>query len=206
LEEPSAIEYYFDLGKSIGRRSTKPHADKGNLMAGADVVLVLGGARSGKSAHAESLITAAPAPWVYVATASGVDAEMQARIDEHRARRGPGWETLEAPLDVAGALGGVAPSTPVLVDCMTLWLANLMHERRDIGVSTNDLLAALDARGGLTVLVSNEVGQGIVPDNALARRFRDEQGRLNQTLAARADRVTLVVAGLPLALKSEPAS
>src|SRR5579884_938530 len=163
-------------------------------------VLVLGGARSGKSRHAEALIARTPPPWAYIATAQAGDAEMQARIAEHRARRGPDWRTIEAPLDLGAALG-VCRGLPVLVDCLTLWLSNLMLEERDIPRAVAELEAALDAREAPTVLVANEVGLGIVPDNALARRFRDEAGRLNQRMAARADRVVFVVAGFPLAVK-----
>jgi adenosyl cobinamide kinase/adenosyl cobinamide phosphate guanylyltransferase len=160
------------------------------------VVFVLGGARSGKSAHAESLVQAEPGPWVYVATAQAHDDEMRARLAEHRARRPPGWRTIEAPLDLPAAL---AQPGPMLVDCLTLWLTNLMLVGREPDWPA--LLAALDARAALTVFVSNEVGLGIVPDNALARAFRDAAGRLHQRLAARADRVLFMVAGLPMVVK-----
>jgi adenosylcobinamide kinase/adenosylcobinamide-phosphate guanylyltransferase len=163
------------------------------------VTLVLGGARSGKSRYAESLIAACPPPWLYVATAEPRDDEMRARIAEHRARRGADWRTIEAPRDLAGAMtieGGA-----LLVDCLTLWLSNLMLAGADIEAETERLEAALAQAGGPLVMVSNEVGFGIVPDNALARRFRDAQGRLNQRIAARADRVVLMVAGLPLVVK-----
>jgi adenosyl cobinamide kinase/adenosyl cobinamide phosphate guanylyltransferase len=162
------------------------------------LTLVLGGARSGKSRHAETLVTALPPPWVYVATAQPFDAEMAARIAEHRARRAAGWQTIEAPLDLEGALAG---DRPVLVDCLTLWLSNLMLGGHDIARATAALEAALAARAAPTVLVANEVGLGIVPDNALARAFRDAAGRLNQTLAARADTVLFLVAGLPMRVK-----
>lgn len=164
------------------------------------LTLVLGGARSGKSRHAESLVTALPAPWTFVATAQAFDDEMRERIAAHRARRGDGWHTLEAPLDLPGALAE-AGTTPALVDCLTLWLANLMLGGHSIDAATAALEAALAARPAPTVLVSNEVGSGIVPDNALARAFRDAAGRLNQTLAARADRVLFMVAGLPMRVK-----
>ncbi len=159
---------------------------------------MLGGARSGKSRHAEGIVTALPPPWVYVATAQAFDAEMQARIAEHRARRSKGWETVEAPLDLAAALSA---DRQVLVDCLTLWLTNLMLGAHDIASATAALDAALDARAAPTVLVANEVGLGIVPDNALARAFRDAAGRLNQHLAARADAVLFLVAGLPMRVK-----
>jgi adenosylcobinamide kinase/adenosylcobinamide-phosphate guanylyltransferase len=166
------------------------------------LTLVLGGARSGKSRHAEALIAASgPAPWLYLATAEVRDAEMAARVAEHRQRRGAGWLTREAPLDLAGALGAELAGAPVLVDCLTLWLTNLMLAGRDIDAAAAELEAALATRRGPVVLVSNEVGLGIVPDNALARDFRDHAGRLHQRLAARADRVLFMVAGLPLTVK-----
>ena len=168
------------------------------------LTLVLGGARSGKSRYAEAAIMVSPAPWVYVATAEPFDAEMTARIAEHRGRRGGQWQTIEAPLDLAGAIAGAPASATVLVDCLTLWLNNLMFNNRDIDAETQRLEAALAARQAPTVLVSNEVGSGIVPDNAEARRFRDLQGRLNQRIAARADRVVLLVAGLPMVVKGQP--
>jgi adenosyl cobinamide kinase/adenosyl cobinamide phosphate guanylyltransferase len=164
------------------------------------LTLVLGGARSGKSLYAERLIAAVPPPWVYVATAQAFDDEMVLRIAQHRARRAEGWETVEAPLDLAGALMA-ASDRPVLVDCLTLWLTNLMLGGHDIAAATVALDAALDARAAPTVLVANEVGLGIVPDNALARAFRDAAGRLNQHLAARADTVLFMVAGLPMRVK-----
>jgi adenosylcobinamide kinase / adenosylcobinamide-phosphate guanylyltransferase len=166
------------------------------------LTLVLGGARSGKSRHAESLITAAAAPpWIYVATAQALDVEMTERIAQHRERRGAGWQTLEAPQDLAGAIGAAPADAALLVDCLTLWLTNRMLAEADIAADTAAVETALARRRGPSVLVSNEVGSGIVPDNALARRFADEQGRLNQRIAARAERVVLLVAGLPLTLK-----
>jgi adenosylcobinamide kinase / adenosylcobinamide-phosphate guanylyltransferase len=166
------------------------------------LTLVLGGARSGKSRHAESLITAsAPPPWVYVATAQALDAEMTERIAHHRARRGAGWQTVEAPHDLAEAVAAVPADAALLVDCLTLWLSNRMLAEADIEPESAALEKALARRHAPTVLVSNEVGSGVVPDNALARRFADLQGRLNQRIAVHADRVVLVVAGLPLTLK-----
>jgi adenosylcobinamide kinase/adenosylcobinamide-phosphate guanylyltransferase len=165
------------------------------------LTLVLGGARSGKSRYAESLITALPSPWFYVATAEAGDAEMSERIAVHRARRADGWRTIEAAHDLAGALTAAPVGAPVLVDCLTLWLSNRMLAGADVEAETGRLEEALDQRVRPLVLVSNEVGFGIVPDNVLARRFRDLQGRLNQRIAARADRVALVVAGLPLIVK-----
>jgi adenosylcobinamide kinase / adenosylcobinamide-phosphate guanylyltransferase len=166
------------------------------------LTLVLGGERSGKSRHAEGLVTAAGPPWVYVATAQAGDAEMAARIAHHRARRGDGWHTTEAPHDLAAAIA-TAPAGRLLVDCLTLWLTNRVLAEADIEAETGDLEAALTIRKGPLVVVSTEVGSGIVPDNALARRFVDLQGRLNQRIAARADRVVLVVAGLPLIVKGQ---
>jgi adenosyl cobinamide kinase/adenosyl cobinamide phosphate guanylyltransferase len=162
------------------------------------LTLVLGGARSGKSRHAERLLQGAPPPWLYLATAQPLDEEMRARIATHQARRGPGWETAEAPIDLAPAL---ARAQPVLLDCLTLWLTNLLLGGHDIAAATDALDAALVARGAPAVLVANEVGLGIVPDNALARQFRDAAGQLHQRIAARADRVVLMVAGLPLLVK-----
>jgi len=166
--------------------------------------LVLGGARSGKSRYAESLIAglAPPCqpPWTYVATAEPGDAEMAERIAAHRSRRGANWQTIEAPRDLAAALE-TCRTTPVLVDCLTLWLSNLMLADADIDTEIAALEQALAARQAPVVLVANEVGSGIVPDYPLGRRFRDLQGILNQRIAARADRVVLMVAGLPLALK-----
>jgi adenosylcobinamide kinase / adenosylcobinamide-phosphate guanylyltransferase len=166
------------------------------------LTLVLGGARSGKSRHAEGLVTATAPPWIYVATAQAFDEEMTARIAQHRDRRADGWNTIEAPLDLVGAVAehGVS-GQPVLIDCLTLWLSNVMLDGRDVEAASDTLINALGAAAGPIVVVSNEVGLGIVPDNVLARRFRDAQGRLNQMIAARANRVVLMAAGLPLTLK-----
>ena len=169
------------------------------------LTFVLGGARSGKSRHAEALVTANSGPWTYIATAQAFDAEMQARIAQHRDERLPGWDTMEEPVEMPAALGR-AGAAPVLVDCLTLWLSNLMLGDMDLPGAVAALMTALDGRTAPTVLVSNEVGLGIVPDNALARAFRDEAGRLHQQVAARADRVVLVVAGLPLIVKGPPGS
>ena len=169
------------------------------------ITLVLGGARSGKSRYAERLVEMAAAHGTYCATAEAGDAEMMARIAVHRARRGVFWRTVEAPLALAAAIAAEAmPQRPMLVDCLTLWLNNLMFNNRDIDTETQRLEAALAAHKAPAVLVSNEVGSGIVPDNAEARRFRDLQGRLNQRIAARADRVVLLVAGLPMVVKGQP--
>jgi len=163
------------------------------------LTLVLGGARSGKSCYAEGLIARLPPPWVYLATAQAFDGEMRVRILAHRARRAAGWRTVEVPLALPDALRD-AEDAPVLVDCLTLWLSNLMLGDADLAAAEAALDAAL-RRAAPTVLVSNEVGLGIVPDNALARRFRDHAGQLHQRIAARAGRVVLMVAGLPLFVK-----
>ncbi len=168
------------------------------------LTLVLGGARSGKSRYAEQLVMAAPAPWTYVATAEPFDDEMRARIAEHKSRRGADWQTIDAPTDLAGAIEDAPKDRIVLVDCLTLWLNNLMFRKINIETAIENLEAALVARGAPTVLVSNEVGFGIVPDNAEARRFRDLQGRLNQRIAAMAGQVVLLVAGIPVLVKGEP--
>ena len=167
--------------------------------------LVLGGARSGKSAFAQGAAEALAAETggrlVMVATAQAFDSEMAGRIARHRQDRGPAWTTLEAPLDIADALEPLGANDIVVVDCLTLWLSNLMLDERDLATAAAGLVEAAGRFPGALWLVSNEVGFGIVPDNALARRFRDEAGRLHQALAQAADAVALVVAGLTLRLK-----
>jgi adenosylcobinamide kinase / adenosylcobinamide-phosphate guanylyltransferase len=164
--------------------------------------LVLGGARSGKSRHAEGLLAKLPAPWVYIATAQAHDEEMRARIGEHQRRRDARWSTIEAPLDLADTIVTQATSdAPMLIDCLTLWLSNVMLAGRDVVAEETRLIAALAAAKTAIVVVSNEVGLGIVPDNSLARHFRDAQGRLNQRVAELADHVVFLAAGLPLTLK-----
>jgi adenosyl cobinamide kinase/adenosyl cobinamide phosphate guanylyltransferase len=162
------------------------------------LTLILGGARSGKSRHGEGLIAAHPPPWTYIATAEAWDAEMAARIAAHRARRDERWRTVERPLALPESLG---TAEPVLVDCLTLWLTNIMLAAHDIGAATAALLAALEGRRAPTVLVANEVGLGIVPEHRLGRDFRDAAGVLHQAIAARADRVLFMVAGLPMVVK-----
>jgi len=162
---------------------------------------VLGGARSGKSAFAENLITATGRRRIYIATAEAWDDEMRDRIARHRQDRGAGWETVDAPLDLSGALAAIPADAAVVVDCATLWLTNHMLAGHDLASETGQLLASLAACAAPVAVVTNEVGWGIVPDNALARRFRDAQGRLNQQMAAQADLVVGVMAGLPFALK-----
>lgn len=171
------------------------------LQAGSRMTLVLGGARSGKSAYAEALIEAAPAPWTYCATAQAFDDEMVERIALHRARRPEGWVTRDVPMALPGAVAA-APG-PVLVDCLTLWLTNLILAEADVGAAAEALRAACRAAPGPVVLVGNEVGLGIVPENALARRFRDAAGRLHQQLAQDCDRVVFMVAGLPMIVKGQ---
>jgi adenosylcobinamide kinase/adenosylcobinamide-phosphate guanylyltransferase len=167
------------------------------------LTLVLGGARSGKSRYAEGLMASLPRPWTYIATAEALDDEMAARIAAHRARRGHGWITREAPRELVEALDAHG-TAPALVDCLTLWLSNLMLAGRDVDAEIDRLEDRLRRSTAELVLVSNEVGSGIVPDNALARRFRDLQGSLNQRIAACSDRVVLVVAGLPVIVKGQP--
>ncbi|MBM3559855.1 MAG: bifunctional adenosylcobinamide kinase/adenosylcobinamide-phosphate guanylyltransferase [Alphaproteobacteria bacterium] len=178
------------------------HEPSGGSLSG--LTLVLGGARSGKSQYAEGLVEAAPcARRVYVATGEAGDAEMAARIAAHRKRRGVGWTTVEAPRDLAGAIARESrPGSVVLVDCLTLWLSNLLLAGDDHDAMRASLLGALAMVRGPVVCVANEVGLGIVPDNALARAFRDAAGRLNQDVAAAADCVVFLAAGLPLVLKS----
>ena len=165
------------------------------------LTLVLGGARSGKSRHAEALIEALPAPWTYIATAQAYDDEMRERIAEHRARRPSGWQMVDAPLDLAEAIAAQPQGQAILVDCLTLWLTNLILAERDTAIAREALVAACERVSAPLVLVGNEVGLGIVPENALARRFRDEAGRLHQALAARAASVIFMVAGLPMRVK-----
>lgn len=167
------------------------------------LTLVVGGARSGKSAFAEGLVTGSGRPRRYIATAEAWDEEMRDRIARHRADRGEAWTTVEAPLDLCGALAQAMPQEVVLVDCATLWLTNHLLAEHDLALETSHLLAALAHCAAPVVIVSNETGWGIVPENALARRFRDEQGRLNQRLAAQSDLVVTVIAGLPMVLKGQ---
>ena len=165
-------------------------------------LLVLGGARSGKSRYAEARILASPGEPVYIATAQAFDDEMVDRIARHRDDRGAGWRTIEAPLDLPEAIAAESGrGAAVLVDCLTLWTSNLLLADADADRATDRLLAAIAAHAGPLVLVSNEVGLGIVPDNALSRRFRDAAGRMHQAVAAMVDEVQFVAAGLPLKLK-----
>ncbi len=171
------------------------------------LTLVLGGAESGKSVHAERLAEARDGPLLYIATAEPLDEEMTARVARHRARRGPRWRTREVPLALPEAIRAAdAETAAVLVDCLTLWLANLMGAERDPAREAEALAAALARTAAPVILVSNEVGLGIVPENPLARRFREHAGRLNRAFAAAADRVDFLAAGIPLALKSPGAA
>ncbi|MGJ0506414.1 MAG: bifunctional adenosylcobinamide kinase/adenosylcobinamide-phosphate guanylyltransferase [Methylocystis sp.] len=165
------------------------------------LTFILGGARSGKSAYAEGLIMAYAPPWTYVATAQAFDDEMRARIDLHLARRGSGWRTIEAPQDLPGAIADAPPEAPLLIDCLGIWLSNRMHVEADLVADRAALIAALVARRAPTVVVSPEVGLSIVPENALARRFRDAAGLLHQEVARIAAHVALVVAGYPVKVK-----
>jgi len=164
-------------------------------------VFVLGGARSGKSTYGEKLLKESGKPMFYIATGEARDDEMAERIAHHQERRGPEWETIEARLDVCGALSQIGSEKIVLLDCVTLWVSNMMAEGRDVEGEVQKLC---DLLGGLAcdvVIVSNEVGLGIVPDNALARVFRDEAGRANQMIAKACDKVVFMAAGLALVMK-----
>lgn len=164
--------------------------------------LILGGARSGKSGYAETLVSSLPPPWIYVATAEALDHEMRGRIEHHRSRRDERWKTVDAPRDLPETIQRLADvHQPMLIDCLTLWLSNCLLADLDLQESSDRLITALEKAPGPVVLVSNEVGWGIVPDTPLGRRFRDEQGRLNQRVANIADRVVMMVAGLPLTVK-----
>lgn len=168
------------------------------------LTLVLGGARSGKSRYAQVLAMASPPPWIYIATAEPSDEEMAVRIAEHRAARGKDWSTIEAPVDLAGAVSNATANVPVVVDCLTLWLSNLMLGQLDVDAALSRFTKALEARKGPAILVSNEVGGGIVPETPLGRAFRDRAGLLNQHFALSAQHVVFMVAGLPMRLKPLP--
>lgn len=166
---------------------------------------VLGGARSGKTGVALARARASGLAPMMVATAQAFDDEMASRIAAHRAERGAEWGLIEEPLDLARILREEArPDRILVVDCLTLWLTNTLFADRDVEAAITDLGRVFTAPAGPVILVSNEIGFGVVPDNALARRFRDLQGRLNREIAAVADRVTLVVAGLEMIVKTPP--
>ncbi len=180
--------------------------------------LILGGARSGKSAHAENLAAASGKEVIYIATAQAGDGEMAARIAQHRQQRPAAWTTVEEPLALGDALSRwSAPQRVVLIDCLTLWLSNLLFSEAadfpEVGAialpalfhqQRERFLQALQQAAGDVLLVSNEVGMGIVPYGAISRCYADEAGRLNQAVAARCERVLLIAAGLPLTLKGGP--
>lgn len=167
------------------------------------LIFVLGAAASGKSVFAEQLVMGTGAPRVYIATSQAYDSEMNDKILRHQEQRGPDWRTIECPYELSSALAEIRPEEVALIDCATMWLSNHLLSDGDIEALTAELLQALAACEGRVVMVSNEVGMGIVPENALARRFRNAQGKLNQELAKAADTVVLVAAGLPLVLKGE---
>ncbi|AVA14630.1 bifunctional adenosylcobinamide kinase/adenosylcobinamide-phosphate guanylyltransferase [Sphingopyxis sp. MG] len=165
-------------------------------------LFVLGGARSGKSRYAQARAEAIAGRHIFIATAEAHDAEMRDRIARHRADRDERWRTVEAPHDLAAALDAADDADAVvLVDCLTIWISNLMLAEADCEAATRELCEAIGRFGGQLILVANEVGLGIVPDNALARRFRDEAGRTNQAVAAAVQEVQMIFAGLPQRLK-----
>lgn len=163
------------------------------------LTLVLGGARSGKSRYAERLVMRAPSPWTYVATAEALDEEMRERIAHHRDRRDARWQTRDVPLELAAEVERF--EGPTLIDCLTLWLSNVMLAGRNVEAESERLIGALSVARQPIVAVSNEVGLGLVPETPLGRAFRDAQGRLNQRVAAVADHAVFMAAGLPLRLK-----
>ena len=162
---------------------------------------VLGGAASGKSAFAENLMLSSGLELIYLATGQGLDAEIQTKIKLHQLRRGPVWETVEAPGALDRVLPGLGPDRPVLLDCATMWLSNRLMASLPLDDAPETFVGEIAGCTAPLVIVSNEVGQGIVPENAMARAFREAQGRLNIALARRADLVVQVVAGLPNVLK-----
>lgn len=164
-------------------------------------ILVIGGAASGKSAYAEQLITATERPRVYLATAQAFDEEMKDKVVAHQLSRGPNWKTIEEPVAISRTIRERKPDEVLLIDCLTLWITNLVLGEHDISAMCDELESALQNAPCPIVMVTNEVGQGIVPDNALSRQFRAAQGRLNQSIAAECNQVIAVMAGLPLALK-----
>jgi len=175
--------------------------DNKDMPVNARLSLVLGGARSGKSAFAESLVRSSPPPWIYVATAEALDAEMVERVAKHRARRDTRWQTVEAPHQLAAALAEAPADSPLLVDCLTFWLSNRLLAGANLQAECEVVVEALRSRKALTVAVSSEVGLGIVPENALARAFRDASGDLHQAVARVAGSVTIMIAGSPVEVK-----
>ncbi len=165
------------------------------------LTLVLGGAASGKSAFAEGLVTGTGRGRTYLATAQIHDGEMRGKVRNHQEKRGHGWRTIEEPFDVGRSLATISGDQAVLLDCATMWLSNHMLAENDLDEAEAGLMAGLALCAAPVVIVSNEVGLSVVPDNVLARKFRDAQGRLNQRLASKAGLVVNVVAGLPMVLK-----
>ncbi len=166
-----------------------------------NLTLVIGGARSGKSSHGERLIEAHEPPWNYIATAQALDEEMERRISAHQKRRDEHWQTIEAPLDLVSAIGRKCGDRPVLIDCLTLWLTNHMMNGGDLERECQSLATFLYDRAGTTVVITNEVGQGIVPADAMTREFRDAAGRLNQMIASVSGSVVQMVAGIAVKVK-----
>lgn len=165
------------------------------------LTFVLGGASSGKSAFAESLVVKSQAPRVYLATSRIYDAEMRTKVADHIQSRGPDWQTIEEPRDMAAALAKVPADHVVLLDCASMWLTNVIMDEADLALETQIFLRAIAKCAARVVVVSNEVGMGVVPDTPLGRQFRDAQGKLNQELAEISDLAVMVVAGMPLTLK-----
>ena len=164
-------------------------------------ILVTGGARSGKSVFAEKRTKQLGSSLIYIATSEVIDSEMKKRVEEHQARRGSEWQTLHAPINLTEALIETDGKGPCLVDCVTFWLNNLIFHDEDIDAATKELITVLNERSDPVVLVTNEIGSGIIPENALARRFLDEAGRFNQTIAQIADEVYVSISGIPLQIK-----
>ena len=164
-------------------------------------ILVTGGARSGKSVFAEKRTKQLGSSLIYIATSEVIDSEMKKRVEEHQARRGSEWQTLHAPINLTEALIETDGKGPCLVDCVTFWLNNLIFHDEDVDAATKELITVLNERSDPVVLVTNEVGSGIIPENALARRFCDEAGRLNQTISQIADEVYVSISGIPLQIK-----
>lgn len=162
---------------------------------------ILGGAKSGKSQYAEAQIATYPQPWIYLATGQAWDDEMKSKIIEHQQRRGTGWVTIEEPIEIAKYLSQTNES-PILIDCLTLWLTNLMMDNRKIQDETQKLIGSLQSHQGDIFIVSNEVGQGIVPADPMTRDFRNYAGKLHQEIAKIADKFTFIVAGYPIQMKS----
>ena len=167
----------------------------------AEIILVTGGARSGKSALAERLAQSCGKKVIYIATSEPFDDEMQSRIDRHRARRDAGWRTVDAPLELPDMLVQTDGDAPRLVDCLTMWLNNLIYHNRDVGDEMDRLIKVISEQQADLVMVTNEIGSGLVPQTAEARKFRDLAGELNQVVAQAASQVYLSVSGIPVKIK-----